>query len=73
MKHPIFVVEYKDHNLIFGQPFLNSVKFCQEYKPDNIFSTITYLQTQQSAIFQTLAHQDPSNQTDNQIFFNCLN
>ncbi len=44
-RHPIFVVEHRDHDLVLGQPFLNSVKFGQEYKPDGIFGTITHLQT----------------------------
>ncbi len=26
-RHPIFVVETGDHDLVLGQPFLNSVKF----------------------------------------------
>lgn len=30
MSHIIFVVEHGDHDLIFGQHFLNSVKFSQE-------------------------------------------
>ncbi len=46
IKHPIFVVKYEDHDLVLGQPFLNSVKFSQEYKPDDIFGTITHPQTQ---------------------------
>ena len=42
-RHPIFVVEYRDHDLVLGQPFLNLVKFSQEYKPNSIFGTITHL------------------------------
>ena len=53
-KYPIFVVEVGDHDLILGQPFLNSVKFSQEYKPDKIFGTITHPHTHQMAIFRTL-------------------
>ena len=45
------------------------VKFSQEYKPDGIFGIITHPQTQQSAVFRTLAPQHPANQTENQIFF----
>ena len=26
-RHPIFVVEHGDHDLVLGQPFLNTVKF----------------------------------------------
>ena len=72
-RHPIFVVEHGDHDLVLGQPFLNSVKFSQEYKPDGIFGTITLPQTQQSAVFRTLAPQDPANRTENQIFSQSLN
>ncbi len=72
-RHPIFVVDHGDHDLVLGQPFLNSVKFSQEYKPNGIFGTITHLQTQQSAVFRTLAPQDPANQTENQIFSQSLN
>ena len=45
-RHLIFVVEYRDQDLVFGQSFLNSVKFSQEYKPNGIFHTITHPQTQ---------------------------
>lgn len=41
-KHPIFVVEANNHNLILGQTFLNFIKFSQKYKPDKIFGTIIY-------------------------------
>lgn len=44
-RHPIFVIEAGDHDLVLGQPFLNSVKFSQEYKPDGIFGTITHPHT----------------------------
>ena len=72
-RHPIFVVEYGDHDLVLGQPFLNSVKFSQDYKPDGIFGTITHLQTQQSAVFRTLALNDAANRNENQIFSQSLN
>lgn len=72
-RHPIFVVEHGDHDLLLGLNFINSVKFCQEYKPDGIFDTITHPQTQQLAVFQTLAAQDPANQTENWIFCRSLN
>ncbi len=26
-RHPIFVLEYRDHNLVLGQPCLNTIKF----------------------------------------------
>lgn len=46
IRHPIFIVEQKNHNLVFSQLFLNLVKFSQEYKPDSIFGTIIHLYTQ---------------------------
>ena len=72
-RHPIFVVEAGDHDLVLGQPFLNSVKFSEEYKPDGIFGTITNPYTHQTAVFRTLAPQDPANQRENQIFLQSLN
>ena len=72
-RHPIFVVEAGDHDLVLGQPFLNSVKFSQEYKPDGIFGTITHPHTNQTTVFRTLAPQDPANQRENQIFPQSLN
>ena len=72
-RHPIFVVETGDHDLVLGQPFLNSVKFSQEYKPDEIFGTITHPYTHQSAVFRILAPHDPANRTENQIFSQSLN
>lgn len=53
-RHLIFVVETGDHDLVLGQPFLNSVRFSQEYKPKGIFGTITHPCTHQSAVFRTL-------------------
>ncbi len=44
-KHPIFVVKPGDYDLVLGQPFLNSVKSSQVYKPDGILGTITHLHT----------------------------
>ena len=67
-KYPIFVVETGDHDLILSQPFLNSVKFSQEYKLDEIFGTITHLYTQQTNIFHTLAFQNLVNRRGSQIF-----
>ena len=72
-RHPIFMVEAGDHDLVLGQLFLNSMKFSQEYKPDGIFSTIIYSHIYQTAIFRILAPQDPANQRDNQIFPQSLN
>lgn len=72
-RHHIFVVETGDHDLVLGQPFLNSVKFSQEYKPDGIFGAITHPYTHQSAVFRTLASQDPANQKENRIFSQTLN
>ena len=67
-KHPIFVIEAGDHDLVLGQLFLNFVKFNWEYKPDGIFSTITHPYMYQIAVFCTLAPQDLTNQKENQIF-----
>lgn len=43
MRYLIFIIEYKDHDLVLGQSFLNSVKFSQEYIPNEIFGTIAQL------------------------------
>ncbi len=72
-RYLIFVIEAGDHDLILGQPFLNSVKFCQEYKPDKIFSTITHPHTHQTAAFRTLVPKNPTNRKENQIFPQSLN
>ena len=72
-RHPIFVVEIGDHDLVIGQHFLNSVKFGKEYKPDKIFGTITHSHTHQTAVFRTLASKDPANRKENQIFPQSLN
>ena len=50
-RHPIFIVESGDHNLMLGQSFLNSIKFSKEYKLDGIFSTITYPHIHQTTVF----------------------
>lgn len=44
-KHPIFIVEQRDYDLVLGQSFLNLIKFSQKYKPNSIFDIITYLYT----------------------------
>ena len=67
-RHPIFVVEHGDHDLVLGQPFLNTVKFRQEYKPEGVFGTITRPQSLESAVFRTLSPQDPANRAENQTF-----
>ena len=67
-RHSIFMMEYGDHDLVLEQPFLNTLKFWQEYKPEGIFGIITHLQTLESAMFQTSSPQDPANWTKNQIF-----
>lgn len=72
-RHPIFVVEHGDHDLVLGQPFLNMVKFSQEYKPDGVFGTITHPETMESAVFRTLSSKDPANWTENHIFLQSLN
>lgn len=41
LRYPIFIVEASIYNLVWGQSFLNFVKFSQKYKPDRIFNTIT--------------------------------
>lgn len=64
-RHPIFVVEHGDHDLVLGQPFLNAVKFCQNYKPDGVFGTITDPETMESAVFRTLSPQDPAKSIPN--------
>lgn len=68
IRHPIFIVEVEDHKLVLGQSFSNSMKFCQKYKPNEIFGTITHPYMHQTAVFRTLALQDPVNQRENQIF-----
>ena len=72
-RHSIFVVEHKDHDLILGQSFLNTVKFWQKYRPEGVFGTITHPQSLESAVFRTLSPQDPANWTENQIFPCSLN
>ena len=41
-RYLIFMIEAGEHDLVLGQPFLNSVKFHQEYKLNGIFNTITH-------------------------------
>lgn len=72
-RHPIFVLEHGDYDLVLGQPFLNTIKFRQEYRPERVFDIITHLQILDSAVFRTLSPQDPANQTENQIFLCSLN
>lgn len=72
-RHPIFVVEHGDHDLVLGQSFLNAVKFSQDYKPDGVFGTIIHLQTKELAVFRTLSPKDPANWTENHIFPQSLN
>lgn len=50
-RHSIYVVEYGDYDLVFGQLVLNILKFRQIYKPESIFDTITNPQTLESAVF----------------------
>ena len=42
IRHPIFVFEARDYDLVLGQLFLNSIKFIQKYKLDEIFNTIMH-------------------------------
>lgn len=72
-RHSIFVVEHGDHDLVLGQPFLNAVKFSQDYKPDRVFGTIIHPQTKESAVFRTLSPKDPTNRTESHIFSQYLN
>lgn len=53
-RHLILIIKYRDYNLLLSQFFLNLVKFNQEYKPNSIFCIITYDETPQLAVFQTL-------------------
>ena len=61
IRHSIFGLEARDHDLVLSQPFLNSMKFSQKYKPDGIFGIITHLYMHQTAVFRTLASQDLAN------------
>ncbi len=67
-RHPIFVLENAENDLVLGQPFLNNVKFTQEYEADGVFGTITNESESQSAVFRTLAANDPPNRTESDIF-----
>lgn len=55
------MVKVKDHDLVLSQAFLNYTKFSQEYKLDEIFDTITHLETYQTTLFYILTPEDPSN------------
>ena len=72
-RDPIFVIKSGNFDFVLGQPFFNSVKFSQEYKPDETFGISTHLHTHQTAIFQILVPQDLINQRENQIFPQSLN
>lgn len=45
IRHPIFVIEARDHDLVLNHLFLNSVKLSQKYKPNKIFGSITHSHT----------------------------
>ena len=62
------MLENAENDLVLGQPFLNNVKFTQEYQADGVFGTITNESESQSAVFRTLAANDPSNRTESDIF-----
>lgn len=68
IRHPIFMIETRDYNLVLEQLFLNAIKFSQNCKQDGVFSSIIRSQTQKSAIFYTLSPQDPANCTESHIF-----
>ena len=72
-RHPIFVLEYGDYDLVLGQPFLNTVKFWQEYRSEGVFGTITHPLSLESAVFRMVSLQDPANRTENQIISCSLN
>lgn len=55
IRYSIFVFEVGDHNLVLGKVFLNSLKFSQKYKPEEIFDIITHLHMHQTAVFRILA------------------
>lgn len=44
-RHPIFVVKAGDHNLVIGELLFNTVKFSQDYKSDEVFSSIIHPET----------------------------
>lgn len=44
-------MKIRDYNLILSQFFLNFMKFNQNYKPNKILNTITYLNIYQITIF----------------------
>lgn len=67
-RHPIFVVKHGDHDLVLGQPFLNAIKFSQNYKPDRVFGIIIHLQTKKLAVFCILLPKNPANQIENHLF-----
>lgn len=61
IKHLIFDIKYKDHDLISGLSFLKILKFYQNYKPDKVFGIITYSQTINLGIFHILSSKYPAN------------
>ena len=67
-RYSIFMMETGDHDLVLGQPFLNTIKFHQNYKPDGVFDTIIYPKIQKSAVFRTLSPWNPANWTETYIF-----
>lgn len=54
IKYQIFIIEIGDCDLMFIQLFLNSMKFCQKYKPDKIFGTIIHPYIHQTFVFYIL-------------------
>lgn len=42
-RYAIFMIEAEDHNLVLEQPFLNTIKFKQDYKPNRVSGSFTHL------------------------------
>lgn len=72
-RYAIFVIEAEDHNLVLEQPFLNAIKFSQDYKQNGVSGSITYPWTQELTLFQILLPHNPVNCIENHIFLYALN
>lgn len=64
IRHLIFVIEIRDYNLDLEQPFLNAVKFSQDYKLNSVFRSITHFETQELAILHRKSHLSPGFKLD---------
>lgn len=58
IRDPIFDVKDRDHDFVLSHFFLNSMKFCQEYKPNGRYSTIMHPHMHQTAFFCTITLQN---------------